>query len=65
MIMITKQVICPQCGRVMDTRTLEYRRDVFEDTGDIVSDMICRKCREQKELEIIKRANRADNNADG
>ena len=56
MITVTRNVICPQCGRIMGTRQAEYTREGFLQCDDIVSDMICRKCREKKELEILNRA---------
>ncbi len=56
MITVTRNIICPQCGKVMGTREAEYEREGFLHSDDIVSDMICRQCREKKELEILNRA---------
>lgn len=56
MITVTRNVICPQCGMIMGTREAEYKREGFLQSDDIISDMICRKCREKKELEILNRA---------
>ncbi|MGN0671996.1 MAG: hypothetical protein ACI4KE_05120 [Anaerovoracaceae bacterium] len=54
MIVEMKDVICPQCGRVITRRQVEASSDIIRDEY-IRSDMICRECRRKIEERLLKK----------
>lgn len=56
MIYETKNIICPQCRKVMGTRQVPYERSTWKRENEIMSDMICRECRRKVEIQLTKKA---------